>query len=161
MVNTRTRADGAENSATEPRNTPRRRGRMLPGVFSRQRITYLASGGLTAVIYCAILALALHSLGREVPYPLLVVLSHLGAVIIVYPWYRLVVFRGSGGSWLGGYLRFYAVGLGFLVASVVGLPLLVELAGLPIMVAQGLIILLSPALSYAVHRAWTFRGRGT
>ncbi|MEV0408808.1 GtrA family protein [Actinoallomurus sp. NPDC050550] len=111
-------------------------------------------------MYYALLGLGLLVANNAVPYLLLIVIGHFGTTMIVYPLYRLIVFKVSGEGWLSGYLRFYAVGLSFLGASVIGLPLLVEFAGLPLMMAQALIILLSPPLSYAINRTWTFRKRG-
>ncbi|MFB9678885.1 GtrA family protein [Streptosporangium vulgare] len=128
--------------------------------FGGHRITYLIAGAMTAMVYYALLGLGLLVVEDGVPYLFLVVVGHLMTVVIVYPWYRLVVFRDSGYSWLVGYLRFYVVGLSFLVASVIGVPLLVELAGIPILVAQGMVIVASPPLSYAINRRWVFRERG-
>lgn len=116
---------------------------------------------MTAAVHCALLGLGLLAAGGSVPYPFLVVASHCATVAIVYPWYRLVVFRVSGGPWLRGYARFYVVGLGFLGASVVGIPILVEFVGISIMAAQGVVIVLSPPLSYVIHRTWTFRHGGS
>ncbi|MDR8414576.1 GtrA family protein [Nonomuraea sp. 3-1Str] len=144
------------NALTRPPAAP-------PAVRPRlgHRLAYLAGGGGTAVIYYGILAAALPALGDRVPYLGLVVASHLVTVMIVYPWYRLVVFPGTGDGWLAGYLRFYAAGLSILTASLVGLPILVELAGLSVLPAQALIIAVTFLLSYALHRTWTFRGRGS
>src|SRR5689334_10966444 len=100
------------------------------------RITYLMSGAMTAVVYYCLLGLGLATAKDAVPYLFLVVACHAVTVVMVYPWYRLVVFRDSGTSWTVGYLRFYAEGLSFLGASLAGLPLLVELAGIPLMMAQ-------------------------
>ncbi|GAA3201993.1 GtrA family protein [Nonomuraea roseoviolacea] len=144
------------NALTRP---PAVRPAARPGMA--HRLAYLAGGGVTAVIYYGILAAALAATGGRVPYLLLVVASHLVTVVIVYPWYRLVVFPGAGHGWLAGYLRFYAAGLSILSASLVGLPILVELAGLPVLAAQALIITLTFSCSYALHRAWTFRRRGS
>jgi|GEM_PF-6928421 len=127
--------------------------------FGGHRITYLFAGAVTAMVYYALLGLGLLAFEDDAPYLFLVVVSHLMTVVIVYPWYRLVVFRDSGYSWPAGYLRFYGVGLSFLAASVVGVPLLVELVGVPIMVAQGMVMVTSPPLSYAINRAWVFRDR--
>ncbi|MFG1686358.1 GtrA family protein [Nonomuraea sp. NPDC049269] len=122
-----------------------------------QRITYLLGGALTAAIYYGILVAGLLLLRDTVPYLLVVVVSHFATVVIVYPWYRLVVFSGAGVSWLVGYLRFYAVGLSFLLSSVIGLPILVELIGISIFLAQALVIMASVSISYLIHRSWTFR----
>ncbi|GHH64164.1 hypothetical protein GCM10017673_06350 [Streptosporangium violaceochromogenes] len=127
--------------------------------LGRHRITYLLAGAMTAAVYYALLGLGLLTVKGGVPYLFLVVVSHLITVVIVYPWYRLVVFRVSGEPWLLGYLRFYAVGAGFLAASLGGLPVMVEFCKIPVMAAQALIIAMSPPLSYLIHRTWTFRKR--
>jgi putative flippase GtrA len=119
----------------------------------------LIGGAATVALYSALLALGLLILEERVPYLFLVVVSHLMAVLIVYPWYRLVVFRVSAGSWITGYLRFYVVGLSFLATSFAGLPLLVELAGVPVLVAQLFVIPVSAVLGYAINRSWAFRSR--
>ncbi|MEV7006442.1 GtrA family protein [Streptosporangium sp. NPDC051022] len=134
--------------------------RAVIAALGGNRITYLLSGAMTGALYCALLGLGLLVAQGAVPYLLLVVVSHLVTVVIVYPWYRLVVFRVSGEPWLAGYLRFYVVGAGFLAASLTGIPVLVEFFGIPIMVAQGMVIVMSPPLSYVIHRTWTFRDRG-
>jgi putative flippase GtrA len=134
--------------------------RAVISVLGGHRITYLMAGAMTAAVYYALLGLGLLFANGGIPYLFLVVVGHAITVVIVYPWYRLVVFRVSGESWLIGYLRFYAVGVSFLAASLAGLPIMVELLGIPIMAAQALIIAMSPPLSYAIHRTWTFRNRG-
>ncbi|SNS20789.1 Putative flippase GtrA (transmembrane translocase of bactoprenol-linked glucose) [Streptosporangium subroseum] len=131
--------------------------RALISALSGQRITYLVAGAMTAVLYYGLLGLGLLIAKDGVPYLFLVVVCYLVAATIIYPWYRLVVFRGTRESWPVGYLRFYAVGLSFLATSIIGLPILVGFAGIPILVAQGLIIIASPPLSYLIHRTWTFR----
>jgi putative flippase GtrA len=116
-------------------------------------------GALTALLYYAILAAGLLTLRDTVPYLCVVVASNFFAVVVAYPWYRLVVFHGTAGSWLTGYLRFYAVGLAGLVSSLIGLPILVELAGIPVLVAQPFLIAASVPLNYAIYRIWAFRHR--
>lgn len=135
-------------------------GRGTPATRHGQRIAYLLAGAGTAGVYYGILVIGLLSLGEAVPYLLLAVFSHLLTALLVYPVYRRVVFPATGRNWLPGFLRFYAVGLGFLATSLVGLPILVELAGVPVMVAQALIILVSPPSSYVINRGWVFATRG-
>lgn len=125
----------------------------------RQRITYLLAGGMTAGVYYIFLASGLLIVKNSVPYLFLVVVSHFITAVLVYPVYRTVVFKVVGEGWLSGFMRFYVVGLSFLGTSVIGLPILVEFAGVPLLVAQALIILLSPPLSYAINRTWAFRER--
>src|SRR3954447_16326767 len=90
--------------------------RALLSALRCQRVLYLLSGAMTAVVYCTILGLGLLAVKDVIPYVFLLVVCHFTASVIVYPWYRVVVFRVSEGSWLMGYLRFYMVGLGFLAA---------------------------------------------
>ncbi|MEV4247608.1 GtrA family protein [Streptosporangium canum] len=152
MVEVESRSAGGDNSHFG--------WRALLSAFGSHRITYLMGSAMTAAVHCALLGLGLLVAGDSVPYLFLVVVSHCVTVAIVYPWYRLVVFRVSGDSWLRGYARFYAVGLSFLGTSAAGIPILVEFAGIPIMMAQVVVIVLSPPLSYLVHRTWTFRHGG-
>ncbi|MFB9627330.1 GtrA family protein [Nonomuraea helvata] len=133
--------------------------RSLLSTLVGQRVAYLLAGAMTAVVYYILLGLASMLAENAAPYLVLVAVSHFVTVVIVYPGYRLLVFRISGDSWISGYFRFYVVGLGFLGASLGGLPILVELAGMPLMLAQGLIIAASPPLTYLIHRTWTFRTR--
>jgi putative flippase GtrA len=126
-------------------------------LLRERRITYLIGGALTTAIYYGIVALGLAVFGSAVPYLLLVVASHLITVLIVYPWYRFVVFPDAVESWLSGCLRLYIVGLSFLAASLIGLPILVELASIPILIAQGVIICASFPTSYIINRKWAFR----
>ncbi|WP_449063266.1 GtrA family protein [Planomonospora algeriensis] len=133
------------------------RARTLTSALRGQRITYLIGGAATVVVYSGLLALGLLILEERFHYLVLVAVSHLMTILIVYPWYRLVVFRVSSGSWISGCLRFYAVGLSALAASFVGLPVLVELVGLPVLVAQLLIVPASTVLGYVINRSWAFR----
>ncbi|MBG0827858.1 GtrA family protein [Planomonospora sp. ID67723] len=133
--------------------------RPFASVLLGQRITYLMGGVMTVAFYLSFLALGLMVLGNRVPYLFLVVASHLATVVIVYPWYRIAVFRAAGGSWIAGYLRFYAVGLGFLAMSLVGLPVLVELVGMQVLAAQFAVMAVSALGGYAVNKSWTFRDR--
>ncbi|MEU9830624.1 GtrA family protein [Streptosporangium sp. NPDC048047] len=149
-----------ESGADRDGNLPSRR-RSLISALSHQRITYLLAGAVTAAAYYALLCLALAVTDDRVPYLFLAFASHAVTVLLVYPLFRAVVFRSSGQPWLTGLARFYTVGLGFMAASAVGLPILVEIAGIPIVAAQAMIIALSPPLSYVVHRTWTFSKRRT
>src|SRR3954468_4045593 len=82
--------------------------RALISALLGERITYLLAGAVTAGIYYALLGLGLLAAKNAVPYLFLVVVSHFATVVIVYPVYRMVVFKVSGEGWVSGYLRFYA-----------------------------------------------------
>ena len=88
----------------------------------------------------------------------MVLLANIATAVSTYPLYRRHVF-GSTGPWLRGFLRFYAVCFGSLVFNLVSLPLLVEVARLPVLPAQAIVIVVTPLVDCPVNRCWTFRDR--
>ena len=63
----------------------------------------------------------------------------------------------SGGPWLTGFLRFYAICFWSLGFTLAGLWLLVAVAGLWVLVAQALLVVASPLINYQLNRMWAFR----
>jgi putative flippase GtrA len=78
--------------------------------------------------------------------------------LTTYPIYARVVFRATTLS-VTGFLRFYVLCLLSLAWALVGLPLLVELAHLPVLVAVPIVIVAAPLLNYQIMKFWTFRPR--
>lgn len=124
-------------------------------LLADDRVRYVMVGGFTSVLYYALFALAWSVLEIR-PYLLVTVMAHISTAILVYPLYRTFVFR-SNAPWVRGFVKFYTVFLGGLVVSFVGLPLLVEVIGMPVLISQGILIFVVPIFSYLAHRAWTFR----
>ncbi|MFG1609398.1 GtrA family protein [Actinoplanes sp. NPDC049265] len=130
-----------------------------------RRVRYLAAGGFSAVLYYAVFAAGWLALGRVVPYLVLAVVTGTLCAVVTYPVYRCLVFQ-TGGPVLAGFLRFYALCLWSLLFGIGGLWALVELAGLHVLLAQAVIMLLGPLINYQAGRLWAFRpttadGRGT
>jgi putative flippase GtrA len=125
-------------------------------LLADDRVRYLLVGGCTSALYYGLFALGWLALGTHLPYLVVTVLAHVITAVLVYPLYRTFVFRSTA-HWLRGFVRFYVVFASGLVVSFVGLPLLVEVAGVPVLLAQALLIVLLPVLSYLAHRFWTFR----
>lgn len=94
--------------------------------------------------------------GAWTGYMVTAALSHLLAVTQSFSTQRCLVFR-SRGNWWAEYLRFHVAHLGSLMFGLGLLPVLVELFGLPPLLAQASITLLIVALSYFVHQRFTFR----
>jgi putative flippase GtrA len=46
-----------------------------------------------------------------------------------------------------------------LLTTLVGLPLLIEVAHVPVLISQAVLIVAVPLINYQVHRFWTFRHR--
>ncbi|MDX6239936.1 MAG: hypothetical protein QOG10_4751 [Kribbellaceae bacterium] len=112
-------------------------------------------GAGTNVIYFGLFWLGWHLLEGTLPYLAVTALANLGTALIVYPAYRTFVF-GSATGWLRGFAKFYTVYLVGLVCSLLGMPLLIEVLGVPVLLAQAIMIAIVPVASYLLHRFWTF-----
>jgi putative flippase GtrA len=131
---------------------------LLRTVINDQRVRYLATGGITAVVYYAIFSAGWLLLHGRIPYLAMAVIANLLTAVLTYPIYRVAVFRATG-PWLSGFARFYAVFVWGLVLSLGGLPLLVEVVHLNVLVAQAIILVASPLINYQLHKLWAFRHR--
>ena len=125
-----------------------------------RRVRYLFAGGAAAVLYYAAFAVGWSTLGGHLPYLAVALLANLVTALPTYQIYRDLVFRVTG-PWCRGFLKFYVLCLGSLACVTGGLPLLVEVAGMPVLVAQAVVILGSPLVNYQLGRLWAFRARTT
>lgn len=107
------------------------------------------------MLYFAGFWLLWHLLEGKVPYLAVTAMANLSTALIVYPAYRSFIFN-SKTTWLRGFWKFYTVYLVGLGVSLLGLPLLVEGLGLPVLWAQAIMIAIVPVGSYLLHRFWTF-----
>jgi putative flippase GtrA len=115
----------------------------------------LIVGAGTNLLYFGLFWLGWHLLEGTVPYLAVTAMANLGTALIVYPAYRSFVF-GSSTGWLRGFAKFYTVYLVGLVCSLLGMPLLIEVLGVPVLLAQAIVIAIVPFVSYLLHRFWTF-----
>jgi putative flippase GtrA len=113
---------------------------------------YILTGGLASAVYYAVFSAGWLV---SVPYLLMAVVANLVTAVVTFPLYRRGVFRYSGPR-LPSFLRFYAVCLWSLGFNLVGLPLLIEVAGLPVLLAQLVVIVVVPLVNYQVNKHWTF-----
>jgi putative flippase GtrA len=125
-------------------------------IVRRQQVKYLIAGAITAVLHFVLFSGGWLMLRHVVPYPLVAVGAQALTVLAVYPAYRVVVFHATG-PWIAGLIRFYIACVAVLLLSVVSLVSLVEVARLPVPVAQIVTALWSPVVAYPVQRFWTFR----
>ena len=84
------------------------------------------------------------------------------AAAVSYPLYRAIFGSADNGERgrLPGFLRFYVIFLGGLLFVLGGLPILVEVLGMPVLLAQAGLILAWPLLNYQLLRLWAFRSHG-
>jgi putative flippase GtrA len=130
-----------------------------PGWFLRlvkdQRVAFLIVGGVNTAVGFICFAGFLALLGKQ-RYMATLLCSHVVAVLIAFVLYRLVVFRVRGHV-LGDLWRFETVYLTALAINLVLLPLLVEFAHLPVLLAQALIMLVTSVMSWMGHKHYSFR----
>jgi putative flippase GtrA len=130
----------------------------LRRLVADRRIRYVLAGGLSAVIYYGAFSAGWLLWGRHVPYLVIAIIANAVAAGLTFPIYRRVVFQHLG-PWAPAFVKFYLVYVWGLIFSLVGLPPLVEWAGLPVLLAQAVVIVATPVLNYQLHRIWAFRRR--
>jgi len=139
-----------------------------PGWFLRvvrdQRVAFLVIGGVNTLVGFASFAAFLVTVGQlwAKPWGYLAALAcaHVVSVLIAFVLYRFVVFRVRGHI-LADLWRFETVYLLALAVNFVLLPALVEIAGLPVLGAQALIMLVTSVMSWVGHKNYSFRRRSS
>jgi len=130
-----------------------------PGWFLRvvrdQRVAFLIVGAINTVVGFICFAGFLVLLGQQ-RYMVVLLCSHVVAVLIAFVLYRFVVFRVRGHV-LADLWRFETVYLSALAINFVLLPVLVEFADLPVLLAQALILLVTSVMSWVGHKHYSFR----
>ena len=120
---------------------------------------YLAAGAVSATVYYILFTIGWLAGGGTIPYLICALLAHFVTAILTYPLYRRGVWQAPGQG-LRGFLKFYAVGLVAMTFTLVGLPVLIEWVGLPVLLAQAIIVFVNPLVNYQLMRFWAFRHRG-
>ena len=98
----------------------------------------------------------LHLLFPDLHYIAVLLASHVVSVLNAFIGYRLVVFKVRG-SVLRDLFRFWLVYLVSLSFNLVALPLLVEQAELPVLLAQALVVVVVVVTSWFGHSRFSFR----
>lgn len=120
-----------------------------------QFVRFGVVGASGYVVNLAVFALAVHPLG--IHYRLAAVLAFLVSVTNNFWWNRHWTFGARDGHAGFQAARFFVVsGLAFLF-SLLSLVLLVEVAGLPKVLAQALAIVAATPLSFLGQKLWSFR----
>lgn len=105
-----------------------------------------------------VFALLLTTLERHVHYLGVLLAAHVIGVLEAFVLHRWLVFRVRGQVWLD-LVRFWSVYLVALGVNLVLLPAFVELGGLPVLLAQLIVLLVVAIGSYVGHRSFSFRRR--
>jgi putative flippase GtrA len=109
----------------------------------------------TAVGYAVFATLVL-LFEEVVHYTVLLVVASVIGTLNAFVSYRVVVF-GVRGRFFPDLLRFSSVYLAALGVNVVALPVVVSLTGMPVLVAQVIIVAFTTVGTYAGHKWFSFR----
>jgi putative flippase GtrA len=121
-----------------------------------QRVAFLLVGGANTAIGFAWFVLFEHLVGDTLGYMVALLFAHVAAVLCAFVLYRTFVFRVRGHV-LRDLARFEVVQLTALGINVVFLPLLKEVAGLPVLLAQLIVTAGTVLMSFFAHRGFSFR----
>ena len=125
-------------------------------VIRDQRVAFLAVGVVNTIFGYLCFAVFLVTVGHVWHYLGALACAHVVSVLFAFVLYRFVVFRVRGHV-LSDLWRFETVYLAALAVNFVLLPVLVEVAGLPVLGAQALIVLVTSLMSWMGHKHYSFR----
>ena len=132
--------------------------RRISLIIADQRIRFLIVGGINTVVGYTLFAVFTQWLFSDVflGYLISLGLSYALAISLAFVLYRRLVFvvRGHVVRDLVRFISVYIVAIG---ANALALPLLVEIAGLPPLLAQAIILVVTTLLSFLGHKNFSFR----
>src|SRR5262249_22119150 len=127
-------------------------------LMNDRRVRYVAVGGVSSTSYYAFFTVLYLLTRHHVHYLFIPFFANLGCAIVTYPLQRKFVFQATGPI-ISGFFKYYVVCLWALVFTFIGLPLLVELANIPVLISQAILIVTAPLINYQLSKFWAFRNR--
>lgn len=124
--------------------------------WESERLRFLAVGVVNTATGYAVFALLFLLLENRVHYLGIALLAHAISVCIAFANHRYLVFR-SQAPWVGEFVRFNLSLVGMLAVGLAALYVLVDLGGLYPLLAQAIATPFIVALTYLVHRFFSFR----
>lgn len=121
-----------------------------------QRIAFLLVGVTNTVVGTLWFVFFQFLVERSAGYIVVLLCAHVASVLCAFVLYRTFVFRVKGHV-LRDLARFEVVNLTALGFNLVTLPLLVEIAGLPVLLSQLIITGVTMLISFFGHRGFSFR----
>src|SRR5665647_2590148 len=125
-------------------------------VLDHQMLRFAMVGVVNSVFAFGVFTGLQLTIGTHVHYLVILLIAHVVSVLEAYVLQRWLVFRVSG-RWWRDLARFWSVYLVALAINLVALPLLVEIAHVPVLPAQALVLLGTALGTYVAHRGFTFR----
>jgi len=126
-----------------------------------ERVRFLLAGGVSALVTYGLFFTSELTIGKWIGYLGSLYLSYVLGVMFAFVLHRRYTFRAhrTGGSIVVDFLRFSSIYVLALVFNSAGLPLLVEVAHLSPLVAQAVVVILTPFITYVGHRYFSFARR--
>ncbi len=149
-----------EREGTEPkRRTP---AALIRRLLADERVRFVIVGGFNTLFGYALFItfeLTLGNLvGGWVGDLVSLYASYAIATVVAFVLHRHFTYRVSGtGNVIIDYLRFVSVYIVALLINTAALPLLVEFAHVPAILAQGMIVVVTTLVSYFGHKLFSFR----
>jgi putative flippase GtrA len=128
----------------------------LRRLLADQRFVFLAAGGLNTAFGFGVFTALQLTLGQSVGYLVVLGLSYLIGTVEAFFVYRRFVFKVRH-NLVRDFARFQSVSVGALLINAALLPVLVELAHLPVIGSQAIVIVVNAVVSYAGHKHISFR----
>lgn len=123
-----------------------------------QRVRFLLIGAINTVIGYGLFALFMLAIGATIGYFGSLYASYAIATVIAFILHRRFTFRADkSGNAILDFLRFQSVYIVALTVNTIALPLLVEWARVPPLVAQAVIVIATTVISYFGHKWFSFR----
>jgi putative flippase GtrA len=133
---------------------------MLQKLITDQRVRFLLVGGFNTAFGYGLFVLFELTFGGHTNYLLSLYLSYGIAIVIAFVLHRRFTYQVLGrGKLFLDFIRFTSVYLVSLIVNTIALPLLVELGGLPPILAQVIVVGCTTVISYFGHKFFSFRRR--
>lgn len=132
--------------------------RLVARLLEDERIRFILIGGINTVLGYGLFAGFELGFGHVIGYLGSLYASYALATVVAFFLHRNFTFRASrSGRMLVDFLRFQSVYVVSLAINTVALPLLVELFRMSPLLAQGIIVIVTTAVSYVGHKWFSFR----
>lgn len=129
--------------------------RKIRYLYGSEHVRFLAVGGFNTGFGYVIFAGLILTLSEYIHYTFLLVAAYAIATIVAYMLHRSIVFRARG-NLVKDLPRYCAVHVGVIGANLVVLPLLVDVARIPVLLAQALLVAVSAVGSFLGHKYFSF-----
>ena len=144
---------------SDPGRSPGRRAswrERLKTLTSPQFLRFIVVGGFNTLFGYGLFAALQATLGQVMNYLLVTVVSYVIAIFEAFLMQRYVVFRVRS-RFFGDLWRFSGVYLVVLAANLLVLPLLHDVLGVPLLIAQAIFTFVSAIATFTINRTFTFR----